>query len=207
MDNWEYRAGRSNDAGATAKLVYESSHELFNFMFGDFSTSEKVLQRLLSYSGGHFGADYATVMESDGKLVGIFIGYSKAQLSSQELKGTLNMLRAAPFTKWLHLATVVSKALDGYVPPPSDDAFYINNIAIDSAQRGNGLGKRLLAEAVNFAKNSGQAAIELDVTEPNVRAQEFYKSCDFLSISQSGTSEMESRYGLPKLNRMRLNLA
>ena len=66
----------------------------------------------------------------DGKdTVGVVLGYSRKQFLQAELPGAVNMLRATPFSHWPFLIGTAGKALANYVPPPADDAYYINNIA------------------------------------------------------------------------------
>ncbi|HEX6929623.1 MAG TPA: GNAT family N-acetyltransferase [Gammaproteobacteria bacterium] len=190
-------------AAELAALIYESSHELLDFMFQGRARAEAVLARLLKHPDGHFGHRFAKVMFADGEIAGAVLGYDREQLSAQELRGSFNMLKAAPMSHWPHLVGRVSRALSGYVPLPSPDAFYINNIAIDGGRRGMGLGRRLLDHVVESCRAHGYRCIELDVTAPNAAAIAFYRKLGFRRVSESGTETQEARYGLPKLERMR----
>lgn len=196
----------SNQTDDAASLIYDSSHELLGFMFLNREDAVHILTRLLSYSSGHFGHKFTTLLKMDSKVVGVELGYSYQQLKSQELPGTLNTFRAVPVRLWPHIIGNVRKALDGYVPLPSVDAYYINNIAVDTSVRGRGLGRLLLEHTVNIAGRQGFRCVELDVTEPNSNAIKFYERNGFSHVSISGTDELESLYKLPKLCRMRLLL-
>ncbi len=189
-----------------AALIYESSHELLSFMFNGPKHALSALRKLLCCPRGHFGGDFVTLLCVDGEVAGVELGYSRQQLQSQEFVGTLNMFRYVPLLKWLHLIGDVRKALDDYVPPPSHDAYYINNIAVDDKLRGQGFGKQLLQYTIDRAKKQGFTSIELDVTEPNAAAINFYKNFGFDHTDTSGTAELEKTYGLPRLFRMRLVL-
>lgn len=206
MTEIKYCATQLNHLDLMAGLIYESSHELFNFMFTNRADAEKVLQKLLRFESGHFGNQFATVMLVDGEVAGVELGYSNAQLSAQTLSGIINMLRAAPVTAWPHLMGPVNNALTDYVLLPSSDSYYINNLAIDSKHRGVGLGKQLLDHVIAKARLKNYRCIELDVTESNSGARQFYERYGFHKVSQSGSNELEHQYGLPKLNRMRLQL-
>jgi FAD/FMN-containing dehydrogenase/ribosomal protein S18 acetylase RimI-like enzyme/SAM-dependent methyltransferase len=192
-----------SQAAQLATLIYESSHELLDFMFGGRARAEAALARLLKRPGGHFGHQFARVMLADGEVAGVVLGYDRKELSGEELRGALNTFRATPASRWPHLLGSVGRALSGYVPPPSPDAFYINNIAVDGSKRGMGLGGKLLQQVVESSRAKGYRCIELDVTAPNEGAIAFYRKHGFRSISESGTDKHESRYGLPKLVRMR----
>jgi len=92
------------------------------------------------------------------------------------------------------------------VPPPSTDAFYINNIAVDGTRRGLGLGARLLDQAIDTARAAGYRSVELDVTVSNDGAIRFYERFGFNRVSVSGSDALMQKYTLPKLNRMRLEV-
>ncbi len=198
-----YRAAKPGDAAALAPLVFDSSHELLGFMFGDRGAAEAALTKLLARPGGHFGYRHVTVMLADEVIVGVELGYDRTTLSSEELAGTLNIFRSTPASRWPHIAWNVGRALSGYVPPPSRDAWYINNIAVDGTRRGAGLGMKLLEHVEARARATGFRCIELDVTAPNEGAIRFYRKHGFRPVSGSGTDTLEQQYGLPKLVRMR----
>jgi FAD/FMN-containing dehydrogenase/ribosomal protein S18 acetylase RimI-like enzyme/SAM-dependent methyltransferase len=186
-----------------ASLIYESSHELLDFMFSGRSGAEAALARLLGKPTGHFGYRFATVMLADDEIVGVELGYDKRQLTAQTLPGAINMFRVNAVSRWPHLVGPVNRALSGYVPPPSADAYYINNIAVDANRRGLGLGAGLLVHVIEKARARGYRCIELDVTRPNEGAIGFYRKHGFRRISESGSDLLERRYRLPRLERMR----
>ncbi|MDF2181148.1 GNAT family N-acetyltransferase [Neptuniibacter sp. CAU 1671] len=175
-------------------------------MFPGREPALSALKKLICFPKGHFGSDFITLLCVDSKVVGVELGYSHEQLQAQTLVGTLNMFRVTPVSKWIHLTGDVRKALDGYVPLPSQDAYYINNIAVDYNLRGQGLGKRLLQHTIDKARRHGFSRIELDVTESNTAAISFYKKHGFDHTSTSGTADLATNYGLPRLFRMRLVL-
>ena len=138
-----FRPADAFHAEALAPLIYDSSHELLGFMFGERAAAEEALTaKLLRRPNGQFGHSFATMMLADGELVGAELGYDAEQLAAQELPGVLHMFRAMPVRRWPHLIGPVNRALSGYVPPPAADAYYINNIAVDTSRRGLGLGRR-----------------------------------------------------------------
>ena len=198
-----YERASGFHADTLAPLIYESSHELLDFMFGDREAAEAGLGKLLRNSDGHFGCRFATMLLVDGEIAGVELGYDREQLAAQEFKGSLNMLGAMPVRRWPHLMLRVSRALSGYVMPPSADAYYINNIAVDSRRRGLGVGARFLDHVVATARRRGYRCIELDVTETNEGGIRFYERYGFRKVASSGTAATTEVYGLPKLVRMR----
>lgn len=199
----QYQRAEADHASTLAPLVYESSHELLDFMFGHRRAAEAGLTKLLRNGDGHFGHRFATLMRANGDVVGVELGYDRAQLAGQEFAGALNMLKAMPLPRWPHLMLKVNRALSGYVMPPAADAYYINNIAVDSSKRGMGLGQRFLDHIVATARQRGYRCIELDVTEINTGGIRFYERYGFRKVAESGTAAKSEAYGLPKLIRMR----
>jgi len=56
---------------------------------------------------------------------------------------------------------------------------YIDHMCVDSEYRGNGIGRKLISVAVDFAKGSGIGHIELDVWSKNINAKNAYKKIGF----------------------------
>lgn len=195
-----------NDGLVASPMLYASVHELMDFMFQDKKVAERVLSKLLKFKRGHFSHQFITVAKVEGEILGLELGYDRGEMSKQDLLGALYMLLSSPLIKWPHLILKTSSALNGYVLPPSAEAYYINNLAVSEESRGQGLGKKLLSYTIDKAKEAGYKFVDLDVTEPNKGAISFYEREGFVHISTSGTDELMSKYGLPKLLRMRYEL-
>ena len=174
-----------------------------DFMFQSQAQAEQVLTKLLKRPSGQFGYRYFSVMQDGDETVGVVLGYSRKQFLQAELPGAINLLKATPLTTWWHLIVTVNKALSGYVPPPSEGAFYVNNIAVDASARGKGYGTELLSRVIENARQQGFRSIELDVTHINEGGIRFYQRNGFAVVSESGSEELFLRHRLPILKRMR----
>ncbi|MGI9221485.1 MAG: GNAT family N-acetyltransferase [Woeseiaceae bacterium] len=201
-----FELATAEQAAKLAPLIYESSHELLEFMFGDRTSAEKALTCLIARPNGHFSYKFVTLLVSDDEICGAELGYSAEELAAEEFSGALNMMRAMPFGRWPHLIGPVNRALAGYVMPPSPDAYYINNIAVDSSRRGGGFGQKFLDYVVHQARTTGYRCIELDVTDINDGGIRFYERYGFCCVAESSPENAVKRYGLPGLKRMRLLL-
>ena len=198
------RPGDPDIAEAAASLIYESSHELMDFMFRDRALAERVLAKLFRKTGGHFSHRFATMAALDGRTVGLELGYDRDQLAAQDLQGGLNLLTNSPVSLWPRLLTTVRSVTADYVPAPSEGAYYINNIAVTPDCRGHGVGAQLLRAACERAARDGYDTIELDVTETNDGAIGFYKAHGFEIVSRSGSADLHGTHGLPLLLRAKL---
>lgn len=201
--NVKIKTGASTDYAEAKSLIYESSHELLNFMFATRETAESVLGKLYQKSRGHFSHVFSTVAVQNERVVGVQLGYDQDQLAKQDLNGSILLLISSPASRWWHLITKTGPVLSKYIPKPSTGTYYINNIAVSSRCRGGGIGKQLLFHTLNAAKEKGYKGVELDVTSVNGGAIGFYKAHGFMAESESGNAQLHKLYGLPPLIRMR----
>ncbi|REK75041.1 GNAT family N-acetyltransferase [Paenibacillus paeoniae] len=56
----------------------------------------------------------------------------------------------------------------------------IEDIAVDANHRGGGIGRRLVEQAIQWAKDGGMPGIMLETQNHNVRACRLYESCGFI---------------------------
>jgi len=62
-------------------------------------------------------------------------------------------------------------------------SLYVDDLCVDRAHRGSGLGKKLFAEVLAYANDIGAQCIDLNVWQFNESAIAFYQSCGFLPRS------------------------
>ena len=79
-----FQAATAADAEAIVTMIYQSVHELMDFMFGSQVPAERVLQKLLGRESGQFGYRYVTVMRDGPRPVGVVLGYTREQLAAAE---------------------------------------------------------------------------------------------------------------------------
>lgn len=71
-------------------------------------------------------------------------------------------------------------ALHQPIPLPSHQhVLEVTGLAVDPAQQGNGVGRRLLEAAKHEARRRGARKLVLRVLAPNVPARRLYESCGF----------------------------
>ena len=58
-------------------------------------------------------------------------------------------------------------------------SLYIDDFCVDENCRGQGIGKKIFAEVMEYAKSTGVYNIDLNVWEFNESAIKFYESCGF----------------------------
>jgi len=75
----EIKPGTRDDAEDIKALIYQSVHELMDFMFPSRVMAEQVLEKLLQRPNGQFGYRHVEVMKDGTDTVGVVLGYSRKQ--------------------------------------------------------------------------------------------------------------------------------
>jgi len=206
MNELDYISRSPKYASEVAPLIYDSAHELMQFIFKNKHNALQSLTKLNQNKLGHFSYLFSNVLLLQGKVVGVEIGFDKKQLKKQEFLGSLALLLQSPVLIWRYLVFVVAPTLDSYIPDPSDDAYYINNIAVSPMFQRQGVGQLLIKNACLKAKQMGLCRLELDVSKDNRQAINFYLKNGFSLVSESITSKLHQAYNLPVLIRMSKSL-
>ncbi|MDB2550494.1 GNAT family N-acetyltransferase [Rickettsiales bacterium] len=197
-----FASGHPDYANEAAILIYDSSHEILDFMFKDKDIAINALVKLYKKKKGHFSHKFSTIAMKDKEIVGLELGYSKKDLDKQDLIGGIYLLISSPLSLWWHIITKVGPVVDNYVPKASEGSYYLNNLAVNTKKRSGGVGRLLLENITKRAKKSGYSNIEGDVTKVNIRAIKFYEKNGYVQISESNNQEEYKKLGLPPLVRI-----
>ena len=60
---------------------------------------------------------------------------------------------------------------------------FIEDLIVEESKRNNGIGKALIENAINFAKDNNCEVVELTSYKDNIRAHKFYKNNGFINHS------------------------
>ena len=90
---------------------------------------------------------------------------------------------------------------------PSPDALYVDSISIAPEARGRGVGTALMARATAVARESGLAAVELEVIDANPRAMALYASLGYVKTKHESVPwPLSSWLSIRGTTSMRLEL-
>ncbi len=73
-----------------------------------------------------------------------------------------------------------------HAPEQADDAVFLIGMWVPSFARGSGVADRLVATALDHARDSGYRHVVLDVADENARAAAFYERLGFRATGASG---------------------
>lgn len=150
----------------------------------------RVTRHLYTY-GSMISSNHIRVVEDDGKLVGFLFGYNERCPKSMSewrrfvinlgLVGKLLFVPGMPLREKFAVIGKFNRHEINRHQVEKRGASEINLFVIDAAYRGQGIGRRLLAE---FADDCRQHGLERLIVEVNMaQASGFYEQCSFTKIN------------------------
>ena len=146
-----------------ATLVYDVDFRTFDLLFKNkdkaISTIEKDLRK------HEVSSNFKVVLNDDGEIVGMIMAYISEMPYDWRLKS---------------LKLIIVDILDHFVLCDIEkDDLYLAEIAIDGSQRGQGLGKQVLFDVIDYAKSKNLNRVILDADFRNSGAKRLYESIGF----------------------------
>jgi len=63
---------------------------------------------------------------------------------------------------------------------PSGKKFWVEDVVVDEAHRGKGIGKELILFAINYSRSAGGKSVELTSRPSRIEANELYRNAGFI---------------------------
>lgn len=133
-----------------------------------------ILTEAIQNPSYRYGYSRGLVYEDNGKITGIIFGYTSKE----------EALIDQPFQKILkndHFKENIQLFNEQETLP---NEWYIDLISVDENCRGLGIGSKLLEEALQVAKKSGEKWISLNVDQMNPKAQRLYEKKGFKKVTE-----------------------
>jgi ribosomal protein S18 acetylase RimI-like enzyme len=144
----------------------------------------------------HLNEDRAIAATAAGELVGVagyqYGGRAFTGGSAGDVMRAYGKLRALPR---LALLALLERT-------PSANELVMDGIAVDSAQRGRGIGSLLLDEIAAVAADLGCTRIRLDVIDVNPRARALYERHGFVATKTEHTPYLRTLMGFGSATTM-----
>jgi ribosomal protein S18 acetylase RimI-like enzyme len=140
---------------------------------------EPLLIRMFPARRNIYSYEHVRIAEVEGQVAGMLLGYTYEQMQREMLRSALLLLGYAGF----HLLRRIPWLLYHGLRTPREDRgswmvkgeFYASNMAVKPEFRNQGLGRRLLADAADRARELGCKRMVLDVETDNVGAIRLYE--------------------------------
>jgi len=202
-------AGGDKYADQVGELVFATGPESYDYIFGSKARLNRIIARAWPMTGNMYSHDVASLVMDGDTVAGIEMGYSGADFYDKRnamSAASIEAIKTGDVT--LEEMQAVSERADkasylnAWVPP---DAYYILALATTESHRGTGLGRYLLASAIDKARANGFRALHLDVMSNNP-AVGFYTSMGLTCLAETIAPEPCRDHGVPMEMRMGITL-
>ena len=146
-----------------AKLVYDVDFRTFDMLFKDSNKAIEAIAKDLSKNEIEYY--FKIILDDDDNILGIL----KAYTSKTHHKFHFKSIRL-----------IIVDILDHFVLADiREDDFYLAEIAIDESLRGQGLGRKVIFDAIDYAKSKEYKRVILDADFRNEGAKSLYEKLGF----------------------------
>ena len=159
---------KKHDLYKVAKLVYDVDFRTFDMLF---NSEEKAINRIINKHLKDEDSDtFLVILDDSDEVIGILIYYVSEFPRHFNFKS---------------LRLLIVDILDYFVlcDVGSGD-LYIAELAIDNSLRGKGLGKKVLAEVISWAKSENLNRVILDADFRNDGARRLYEKVGFKEFNK-----------------------
>jgi ribosomal protein S18 acetylase RimI-like enzyme len=185
MEGVATRAARPDDADAAARLLYESSAELYDRYAGGRKRALALLRAMFAAKGNGASREVVTLAELDSAPVAAMAAYPVDESVERARRGLWLSIRH--IRPWVWPATLRIYRLGArHVPPPPPGCFYVDALATDPRARRRGAATALLAEAERRTRELQLDSIALETELENRGAQALYESFGFEARARCG---------------------
>ena len=157
-----------HDTYKVAKLVYDVDFRTFDLLFKNedkaISTIEKDLRK------HEPEGTFKVILDENDEIIGMLMAY----------------ISEMPYDfRFKSLKLIIVDILDHFVLCDIEkDDLYVAEIAIDDSLRGQGLGKQVLLDVIDYAKSKNLNRVILDADFRNVGARKLYERMGFKEFNK-----------------------
>ena len=152
-----------HDVSKVAKLVYDVDFRTFDILFKDSGKAIEAISNDLRRN--EIGYYFKIILDDKDNILGILKAYTYKTHHKFQFKS---------------IKLIIVDILDHFVLCDIKEGdFYISEIAIDESLRGQGLGKKVMSDAIDYAKSKNYKRIILDADFRNNGAKSLYEELGF----------------------------
>lgn len=152
-----------HDVTKVAKLVYDVDFRTFDMLFKNPKNAVGAIANDLRKNKIEY--HFKIILDDDDNILGILKIYTAKTPHKFHFKS---------------IRLVIVDILDHFVLSDiGEDDFYLAEIAIDESMRGQGLGRKVIFDAIDYAKSKNYRRVILDADFRNDGAKSLYESLGF----------------------------
>jgi ribosomal protein S18 acetylase RimI-like enzyme len=183
------RSATPGDATDIALLILLSAEHFLPAVFGP--RIEAGLSRLVAREGILFSSAHASIADAEGRVVGMLLGYSGREKAKEDPATGLGLLGVLGGDMLCRLGRLLR--VQRTIGTIAANEWYVSNVAVLPALRGQGIGRALLLKAEERARDEGAAAIVLDVETDNPSAIRVYAGLGYTTASATPFLMLDGR--------------
>jgi ribosomal protein S18 acetylase RimI-like enzyme len=186
-------SGRPEDAPAAARLIVQTAPGLFRLLAaGEEAMLLDLFEHEWEKDGGIFSSTMGRVVRDGDELLAVLVSYTERQHATIDFTFAAPPERVPP--EFLRRLNERNRSLSYLFPVLPEGAYYVQNLAVAPAARGQGLGRALLEWAFAEALRQRCASCHLDV-EQEEAAVRFYQHLGMqVLVKTAARSPEEPRY-------------
>ena len=169
-----------HDLNKVAKLTYDVDFRTFDMLFKDEESAIKTIAKDLPKRG--LGDFFKVILDDDGEIIGVLMIYN----SVVSHKFYLKPLRLFVVDILDHFTLADIKRGD----------LYLAELAIDSRLRGQGIGRRVICDVIEYAKSKNYKRVILDADFRNTGAKKLYEKIGFEQFNKKSIKFLNFERGM-----------
>ncbi|WP_295589171.1 GNAT family N-acetyltransferase [uncultured Methanobrevibacter sp.] len=157
-----------HDTYKVAKLVYDVDFRTFDLLFKNEDKAISTIERDLRKHEPE--GTFKVILDDNDEIIGMLMAYISEMPYDFRLKS---------------LKLIIVDILDHFVLCDIEkDDLYVAEIAIDDSLRGQGLGKQVLLDVIDYAKSKNLNRVILDADFRNIGARKLYERIGFKEFNK-----------------------
>lgn len=172
------RLTKDEDHNKVAQLIYETDSTIFPLLFGkNKDQAFNKIRQLIKLEDNYFSYQNIIIFEEKGDTYGMCIYFQSDSQTKKRLEKNL----FKPFNI-IELIRVFIKAFPLMISLESKgsiDTLYIQNLCVNRAMQGKGVGSQLIKYVIDEAQKTNHQFVSLDVSLDNPGAKKLYTKHKF----------------------------
>ena len=167
---------KKHDLDKVAKLTYDVDFRTFDMLFKDEQSAIKTIAKDL------LGDFFKVILNDDGEIIGVLMLYDSRISHKFYLKSP---------------RLLIVDILDHFTLADIEDYdLYLAEIAIDSSLRGQGIGRRVVCDVIEYARSKNYKRVTIDADFRNVSAKKLYERIGFREFNKKRVKFLNFERGM-----------
>lgn len=164
-------------------LEDQAARRYNRFVFRDEALSRRIRRRLYRENLAEFSPPYGEIVLEDGRVVGMVSFLEGGRVRRLGLRAAMLLRESGLLSPQRGVLRRMKTASDAALAPDSGD-LYLSRIAVAPAERGRGIGTRLLDRFESVARARGAERLVLNVNEAAEGAVSFYRNAGYGEVAR-----------------------